>query len=129
MGDDEDGSVSIEVTEVDSGDGDDDDTDSSSDEIDSGDDSSDVVIVADNNADDDANGVGSLFRNKGKDGGVFGQYDEDEQVHWNVTLSQNAMGNLWGMAVVIMVVCLVSVCLFKRSNTALVRYDEDECPV
>merc|ERR1712154_697702 len=124
-------------TEVDSGAGDDDDDDvDGSDsasidvtEVDSGDDSSDETVVAETNTDDDSNGVGSLFRNKGSDSGVFGHYGEDEEVHWNVTLSKNALGNLWGMAVVIMAVCLISVCLFKKTNTTLVRYDDNECPV
>merc|ERR1711997_302659 len=100
---------SFEATEVDSGSADDDDdVDGSSSievtDVDSGDDSSDEIVSGTNTDDDDANG--SLFRNKGKDGSVFGQYGEDEEAHWNVSFSQNALGNLWGMASVIMVVCL-----------------------
>merc|ERR1711920_131868 len=121
---------------VDANDDSDDDTDSFevTDSVGESVDESAEEINAGTNTDDDINSDGSLTRNQGRDNGlasIFGANGDSEGGDYElfVSFSTKLKENVWAMAGLIMAMCLVSACLYRRKNPVPVRYDEDELPV
>merc|ERR1712190_397602 len=99
--------------------------------LDSGDDSSDDSTNS-TNTDDDANGLSSLLRNQGRESGlagIFGQNVDGEDAVMDISFSQATLANLWGMATLILVVCLIGGCLYRTAEAKRVRYEADNSPV